>query len=158
MLLMTQQLQYFVQEYELRTDADMSMEYQRFNAWMRVEIFYIPLLMAVDMLFLFTRSLTEAKLIVKMESFKLTEEHDFLISSASTLRMLTNTLAPGFISLLNFALMQPGTPCRKLMCAVAVLQTLQGLAMFWLIFSSYKEAPDSITEPEQAVTYLKRNA
>ena len=91
-----------VEEFSLRSEPDMSVEYRRFNAWMTVEICYIPLLMFVDMLFLFTRSLTEARLIVKMDSFKLTEEHDFLISAASTLRMLTNTLAPGLTSLLIF--------------------------------------------------------
>lgn len=92
-------MQYFVleQQFEYIT---LSQSYYRFNAWMAIEMLYIPALIIVNILFLFIRSLRPAMITVTMPSMLQTDESDFLIGFTTTLRSTINLLVPAFMTLI----------------------------------------------------------
>lgn len=70
-------MQYLVQEYDLQMH-NLSPSYYAFNAWMTIEICYMPVCVVTNIFFLFIRAFTFEKMECRMVNLLVTEEHDFI--------------------------------------------------------------------------------
>jgi hypothetical protein len=96
LILVSQQMFYQVEmdQLEAQLNEPMTLEYQRFNTWMLVEICYVPAIMLVTMLYLFLRSFFNQGLKIFMRTLLLTCDDDFIMCQTQTIRFSTNTLGP----------------------------------------------------------------